>query len=162
LQLASNVVIERPPEVVWAFLGDPANVAKWDRGVASVVEKDSVPRGVGFEFDTIATDDLNLPDKGRMSYRISEVNPHAGRCVVQLTSRTGNARFFENAEWKFDSQPEGNGTKLTCTATFTLRPQYLFLAPLLYLKRNAILFDLSLLKSAIEEKASSKCRKADG
>jgi hypothetical protein len=151
LRLASSIVIERSPEAVWTFLGDPVNVAKWDRGVASVVEKDSAPRGVGFEFDTIAPDDLNLPDKGRMSYRIDEVNPHAGRCVVHLTSRTGNARFFENAVWQFDSQPEGNGTKLTCTATFTLRPQYFFLAPLLYLKRNAILADLSLLKSAIEK-----------
>jgi carbon monoxide dehydrogenase subunit G len=151
LQLASSILIERSPQEVWAFLGDTANVAKWDRGVASVVEKTPVPRGVGFEFDTIAPDELNLPDKGHISYRISEVDPLAGRCVVQLTSRAGNARFFKNAEWKFDSQPEGNGTKLTCTATFTLRPQYFFLAPLLYLKRKAILFDLGLLKSAIEE-----------
>jgi hypothetical protein len=39
---------------------------------------------------------------------------------------------------------------LTCTAVFRLRLGYIFLAPLLYLKRGAIMMDLKLLKSAIE------------
>jgi len=39
---------------------------------------------------------------------------------------------------------------LTCTAEFTLRLRYWFLGPVLYLKRDAILLDLTLLKSAIE------------
>ncbi len=163
MQLSSNIQIERSPEQVWAFLSDPANVSKWDRGVAHVEENATNPRGVGFEFDTIAHDELNLPDRGRMSYRIREANPEAGRCVVELTSRTGNARFFKMAAWRFDSQPAGTGTKLTCTAIFTLRPLYIFLAPLLYLKRNAILFDLGLLKNAIEQQSShhAKMPKAD-
>ncbi len=150
MQLAANILIERSPEQVWANLGDPANVAKWDRGVAKVEETSTAPRGVGFEFDTIAHDRLHLPDQGRMSYRISEVNPEAGRCVVELTSRTGNAQFFKTAAWRFEVQPAGQGTLLTCTAEFALRLRYLFLAPLLYLKKDAILMDLTLLKSAIE------------
>ena len=79
MQLASSIVIERSPEQVWAFLGDPANVAKWDRGVAHVETNSSAPPGVGFELDTIAPSDFKLPDKGRMSYRIREANPEAGR-----------------------------------------------------------------------------------
>lgn len=150
MQLSSSIMIERHPEQVWAFLGDPANVAKWDRGVASVEAKVSVPRGVGFEFDTVAHDNLNLPDRGRMSYRITEVDSAAARCVVELTSRDGNARFFRRAAWQFDTQAAGTGTVLNCTATFNLRPRYLFLGPLLYLKRKAILLDLGLLKRAIE------------
>ena len=154
MRLSSTILIDRSPEQVWAFLGDPANVAKWDRGVASVVENTVTPHGVGFEFDTVAHDELELLDKGRMSYRISEVDPEAGRCVVELTSRTGNARFFKRAEWQFDAQSAGSGTKLTCTVAFDLRPQYFLLAPLLYLKRKAIVFDLGLLKSAIEDQAA--------
>jgi uncharacterized protein YndB with AHSA1/START domain len=149
VQLSANIVIERSPEQVWAYLGDPDNVAKWDRGVAAV-ETPRGPRGAGFEFDTIAHDRFQLRDRGRMSYRISEVNPEAGRCVVELTSRTGNARFFKRAEWRFEVEPAGRGAQLTCTAVFALRLRYLFLAPLMYFKRDAILMDLSLLKKAIE------------
>jgi len=150
MQLSSHIWIDRTPQEVGAFLGDPQNVAKWDRGVAQVEEASSRPRGVGFEFETVAHDRLNLPDKGRMSYRIREVDPEAGRCVVELTSTTGNARFFRSAAWHFQVQPEGTGSRLTCTAVFTLRAAYIFLAPLLYLKRNAILLDLTLLKQAVE------------
>lgn len=150
MQLASNILIDRTPQQVWEFLGDPANVAKWDRGVATVQEGSSVPRGEGFEFDTIAHDGLNLPDRGRMSYRISKVSPEDSLCVVELTSRTGNARFFKTATWQFKTQPADGGTLLTCTAEFALRLRYMFLAPLFYLKRDAILMDLKFLKNAIE------------
>ena len=154
MQLSSRIIIERTPQQVWAFLGDPANVSKWDRGVAAVEESASTSRGVGFEFDTIAHDRFSLPEKGRMSYRISEVDPEAGRCVVELTSRTGNARFFKRAAWQFDVAGDDGGSILTCTATFKLRSRYLFLAPVLYLKRKAILLDITLLKRAVEASES--------
>lgn len=150
MQLSSQIIIERRPWQVWEFLGDPANVPLWDRGVAAVEESTSFPLGVGFEFDTVAYDRFNLPDKGRMSYRISEVDPEAGRCVVELTSRTGNARFFKRAAWQFDVAPVDASSLLTCTAVFDLRARYIFLAPILYLKSDAILLDLTLLKQAIE------------
>jgi hypothetical protein len=151
VQLACDIFIERTPEQVGAFLGNTTNVAKWDRGVAQVEEKSSVPPGVGFEFETLAHDRLNLPDQGRMAYRIAEVDPEKGICVVELTSRSGNARFFRSAAWHFQVRAEGRGSRLTCTAAFTLRPLYCFLGPLLYMKRNAIMLDLTLLKKAIEE-----------
>jgi hypothetical protein len=150
MELASSILIERTPEQIWAYLGDPANVCKWDRGVASVEERLSTPRGVGFEFETIAHARLNLPDQGRMTYRVSEVDPEASLCVVELTSRTGNARFFRTAAWHFEVQSEGTGSRLVCKAVFRLRLLYIFLAPLLHMKRSAILLDLTLLKNAIE------------
>lgn len=113
MQLSSDILIERTPQQVWAFLGDPANVAKWDRGVASVEEKPSTSRGVGFEFDTLAHDQRNLSDRGRMSYRIRELDTVHGICVVELTSTTGNARFFKSAAWHFQVRPEGTGSRLT-------------------------------------------------
>lgn len=150
MQLISDILIACTPQQVWAFLGDPANVANWDRGVARVEENASTQRGVGYEFETVAHDRFKLSDQGRMSYRIKEIDAENRRCVVELTSSTGNARFFRRAEWRFDVCGEGEGTRLTCTAAFELRRRYLFLAPVLFLKRNAILLDLTLLKSAVE------------
>ncbi len=150
MELISSIAIDCPPERVWAFLDDPANVARWDRGVARVEQSTTAPRGVGFEFDTIAHESLNLPDQGRMSYRITTIDPSSHRCVVQLTSRTGNARYFVSAEWRFEVDSLDEGSRLTCTAAFILRRRYFLLAPLLYLKRNAILMDLEFLKKAIE------------
>jgi hypothetical protein len=150
MQLSSDIRIERTPEQVWEFLGDPANVTKWDRGVAQVEENPSTQRGAGFEFETFAHDQLNLPDQGRMSYRVIEVDREGGRCVVELTSRTGNAKYFRSAAWHFHVRAEEEGARLTCTAAFRLRPRYFVLAPLFYWKRDAILMDLTLLKSAVE------------
>jgi hypothetical protein len=154
VQLHSSILIHRTPDQVWKFLGDPANVAKWDRGVADV-EASSQPRGVGYEFNTVAHGRLNLPDQGRMSYRIKEAHPidstsGAGRCVVELTSNTGNARFFQSAEWRFDVRAIPQGSDLTCTAVFTLRWPYLFFGPILYFGRKQIMIDLECLKQAIE------------
>jgi hypothetical protein len=151
MEMTSSVVIDRPPAQVWAFLGDPANVSLWDRGVAGVERTSSSPLGVGSQFDTLAHQKFNLPDSGRMSYRISEADPAAGRCVVELTSRAGNARFFKSAQWHFQVQAIPQGSHLTCSAVFTLRWQYCFLGPLLWLNRKAILIDLNLLKASIEE-----------
>ncbi|MFC5864395.1 SRPBCC family protein [Acidicapsa dinghuensis] len=150
MQLQSSILIHRTPEQVWSFLGDPTNVPKWDRGVAGVEETTSQPTGIGYEFNTVAHDRLNLPDQGRMTYRIKESNPAAGRCIVELTSRTGNARFFKTAEWRFDIHPAPEGSHLNCTAIFTLRWNYLFLGPMLYLGRKQIMIDLECLKQAIE------------
>jgi hypothetical protein len=101
MELKSSILIHRTPEQVWKFLGDPANVAKWDRGVADVEETSLQPRNLGYEFNTVAHGKFNLPDRGRMSYRIKETDPAAGRSVVELTSYSGNARFFRSAEWRF-------------------------------------------------------------
>lgn len=151
MELEARIRIDRSPEQVWNYLGDPANVANWDRGVARVEEKaGSSSSGLGFEFDTLAHDGFKLSDQGRMSYRVSEVNAEAGRCVVELTSRSGNARFFKTAAWRFEVKPAGQGSLLICTAIFAMRLRYIFLAPILYLKRSAILLDLTLLKQAIE------------
>jgi len=65
MRLPSHIVIDCAPEQVWAFLGKPANVAKWDRGVARVEQTASVPRGVGLEFQTIARGENHLPGQTR-------------------------------------------------------------------------------------------------
>jgi hypothetical protein len=144
MRLESKILIHRTPDEVWKFLGDPANVSKWDRGVSEIDYKDSAtPLGPGYEFDTLAHPDRRgLKDRGRMSYRIKNVDP-AGYCTVQLISSDGNARFFKSAEWRFHVEASTEGSWVHCAAVFLLRWQYLFMAPLLYANGKTILFDLN-------------------
>jgi hypothetical protein len=112
--------------------------------------------GGGFEFSTLGTKDRfgSDPEKSKMTYRITGADPVKG-CRVRLISTDGNARYFRNAEWIFNVWPDPEGALITCTARFTLRLAYLFLAPVLFCARNAILRDLTYLKNAIENESFS-------
>lgn len=84
-----------------------------------------------------------------MSYRITEIDPVNG-CTVQLTSKSGNARYFKSAAWRFRVEAESGGSRVFCTAEFTMRWQYALLAPVLYGMKNAIRTDLEQLKRVLE------------
>lgn len=147
MHLEQSIVIRRNPNEVWRFLGSVPNVALWDRGVARTqTTKDSSQWAVGLEFDNFASQST---DRGKMSYRIVESGPD--HCAIQLISSTGNARFFRSALWAFRTQPHPEGTLLICAVDFETRLRYRILAPLLYIKRSAILIDLECLKHAIED-----------
>ena len=151
MQLQSSVHIRRPPEDVWAYLGNVSNIAAWDRGVARSEPNSDTPPGVGFEFDTLAHPSRNSPDGewGKMSYRITEIDPVRG-CTVQLTSSSGNARYFKSAEWRFRVEPEHNGSRIFCSAVFQLKRRYLLLVPVLVVMKKAIRTDLEHLKAKLE------------
>jgi len=136
---------------VWAYLGDVSNVAQWDRGVAATEATSPAAPGVGFEFDTLALRNGKPAENGwgKMSYRITQIDPVNG-CTVQLTSNTGNARYFKSAAWRFRVEAESGGSRVFCTAEFTLRWQYVLLAPVLYGMKNAIRTDLEQLKRVLE------------
>jgi hypothetical protein len=144
MRLGSSIVIHRPLEAVWAYMGDVSNIPKWDRGVADVAYEPTGMTGVGSEFETVA--DVNAPGdvsrNGRMSYRIEAIASERNECTVELTSRDGNARFFKRASWTFRAVGTPSGTLLTCSVHFVLRVQWLVLAPILYLLRGAITRDL--------------------
>lgn len=147
MRLVSEIAIDRSPETVWNYLQSVPNIAQWDRGVARTEMTGAVAEGgVGTEFRTFARAEGD--DWGSMTYRVASVEENC--CRVNLTSREGNARFFREASWTFKTRPLAQGTVLTCIADFTLRLPFLFLAPLLYLKREAITADLRSLKCAIE------------
>jgi carbon monoxide dehydrogenase subunit G len=162
VRLEASIAIHRPPDVVWAFLGDISNLPKWDHGVARAVEAQSAraPKGagVGYEFhtETHAGSLGNENDNGRMAYRVASVDAEAQRCVVDLTSRTGNARFFRRAEWTFQVTPALSGSRVTCAVEFELRAAYFYMAPVLWLTRRSIARDLAQLKRAIECRDSAQ------
>jgi hypothetical protein len=149
--LETSVVIQRSPEEVWAYLGDVNNVAQWDRGVAGVEVTSPTAPGVGFEFATLARSSRTAADKdwGRMSYRITDSDPERG-CTVQLTSTTGNARFFKTAEWRFRVVSDPAGSKVFCAAFFKLRFPWQILAPMFLSMKRAIHADLESLRQRIE------------
>src|SRR5262249_28902256 len=151
MHLETSIGIPRPPQEVWAFLGEVSNSPRWDRGVAGVEQASPGPMGVGSEFATLAgaAGPDGEPARGRMSYRIAEVDPDRQRCSVQLTSADGNARYFKQASWALGTAAVPGGTLLSCSADFALRARYLILAPVLYLMKGAIPADPVRLKRAI-------------
>jgi uncharacterized protein YndB with AHSA1/START domain len=151
MKLEATVEIRRTPEEVWAYLADVSNVSRWDRGVAETRPALNTAPGVGFEFDTLGfpRKGERRKDPGKMSYRVSESDPARG-CTIQLTSRDGNARFFEAAEWRFNVEPASGGARVICAAIFKLRFPYVVLAPIFFLMRGAIRSDLENLKRVLE------------
>jgi carbon monoxide dehydrogenase subunit G len=156
MHLEATVLIHRTPEQVWAYLGDVSNVPRWDRGVAKVRQTSSSQPGIGFEFDTLAHPSRRNAgkDSGKMSYCITEADPARG-CTVQLTSSGGNARFFKNAEWRFQVEPAAEGALVICAAHFTLRLPYLVMTPIFYGMRKAIRSDLENLKRVLENDSAA-------
>lgn len=150
MRLQSRVVIHRTPAEVGRFLGDISNISKWDRGVSQATSASATAMAVGAEFMTVGhagTKD-GAGSQGKMTYRVAEVGHNYS--VVELTSATGNARFFNRASWRFDLDEAPEGTLVTCTADFALRFRYFLLAPILFLMRRAIAGDLKQLKRALE------------
>ena len=151
MRLAANVIIHRPPDQVWDYLGNVSNISAWDRGVAGTQSTSKAPPGVGFEFDTLAhaRGDSANGNWGKMSYRITEADPVRG-CTVQLTSSTGNARYFKAAEWRFRVEAAPEGSQVFCAAHFTLHARYMILAPVFLMMKRAIRNDLESLKRVLE------------
>jgi carbon monoxide dehydrogenase subunit G len=150
MRLESTIVIRRKSEEVWRFLTEPSNLAKWDRGVAMVEMSDAnAPVGVGLEFTTVGHAG-SKPDRGRMRYQVTEADPGQKDFCVELTSRTGNARFFRAAQWHMRVQDAPEGSRVICSTKFRLRVRYLLLGPVLYLMKSRIDRDLVSLKSALE------------
>lgn len=152
MHFEGSIVIRRPREQVWAFLGDISNIAAWDRGVARAEPVGQSRPGVGFEFETFAHPRGNdsKGEWGKMSYRITEIVPD-GACTIELTSRTGNARWVRSGIWRFRAEDAPEGSRVFSEVSFQLRPRYFYLAPLfLLIWRRAMRSDLESLKRALE------------
>ena len=135
MRLESSTFVRCPPDDVWRYLGNVSKIAAWDRGVSRSEITSTTPSGEVLEFDTLAhpfgrSDDGSW---GRMSYRITETDSVRG-CTIQLTNKTGNARYFKSAEWRFRVEAEPGGARIFCAAVFKLKWRYLILAPVLLSK----------------------------
>ncbi len=151
MHLQSTITIRRNAHEVCGFLGEPENLPKWDRGVASVEVKNEITQpGVGFEFTTVGYPGSGA-DHGRMTYRVAEADATGRNVCAELTSRTGNARFFSSAEWRQSVEDWPEGCRVTFSTEFRLRFRYWLLAPVLWMiGASALRRDLVNLKRVLE------------
>jgi hypothetical protein len=80
----------------------------------------------------------------KMSYKVIEFD--SDRSIKILLT---NSRMFKKAIWHFQFGPENEGTAIACHVYFTLKLYYLFLYPVLYLNKKALIRDLNFFKAAL-------------
>ena len=140
MHLKSKIAVDQDIEQVTKFFYEPTSLAKWDRSVAEFFPTSSTGEPVGSTFDTIA------PSGMRMNYEIVEFDTERS-----VKIKLNNSKMFKTAIWHFQFEPIGNRTEIFCGVSVAVRPLYLFLYPVLYFTRSALLRDLSFLKAALDE-----------
>lgn len=148
VHLHSSIIVPQPPEQVWALFEDPYFLPKWDRSVAEIIPTSGDHHAaVGFTFDTIAPKKPWQKEGLRMSYRITENIPG-----YQTKIKLESSPMFKEAVWtmRFEAAPNG-GALITCLVDLELKLRYIFMAPLLWLNKSALLTDLSILKGVIAQ-----------
>lgn len=148
MHFESSVLVRKTVEQAWKFFENPLSLAKWDRSVAKVIPTSSLPVGVGYTFDTIApARGSNAQKEGlRMSYRITEYAPNHYSKIL-LT----HSDIFKEAYWTTLVKAAQEGVEVTMQVDLTLRPLYLFMAPVLLLTSKSAFFrDLQYLKHVME------------
>lgn len=147
MKLKSSITVSHNKEQVWNFFKDPANLAKWDKNVEKVISTSTIPVGVGYTFDTIASAQPGQKKGSRMCYRIIEYVPFHYTRISLVRSR-----IFTKATWTMSVESSGSDTKISCEANLSFRLKYLYLLPLLlFSKRGKLLTDLEHLEHALEE-----------
>jgi hypothetical protein len=63
--------------------------------------------------------------------------------------------MFKTAIWYFQFEPVGERTEITCGVSVSVRFLYMFLYPVLYFTKSALLRDLNFLKVALDEEYGS-------
>jgi uncharacterized protein YndB with AHSA1/START domain len=146
MKLKSTITINHPKERVWAFLKDPANLAKWDGNIDRIIPTSTNPVGVGYTFDTICSAQPGQRKGAKMSYRIIELEPLHNAKILLLHSR-----FFKRAVWTLSVEATGEGTTVGCAVNLSFKLKYLYLAPvLLFSKRGKQLTNLEKFEEALE------------
>ena len=84
-----------------------------------------------------------------MSYLIKEYERGQHHSITLV-----NDPMFKVANWIMNYTPSGESTIIKMLIEFKLRPKFLFLNPIIFLMRKALLGDLTYLKAAIEENDS--------
>ncbi len=143
-----ETTIERPPEVVAAFAGDPTNAPKWYANIKSVEWRTPPPVAVGSRMDFVAQ---FLGRRLAYTYEVAELSEQ------RLVMRTADGPF--PMETTYTWAPVGGGAKAT---RMTLRNRgnpagfSRLAAPVMRIAmRRATTKDLSRLKELLEADAAS-------
>jgi len=113
--------VARPVEDVFAFIGDFANTAQWDPGVASATQSAPGAIGVGTTFDLrVLFNGKELP----MTYRVTAWEP-----PLRVELRGEGARSTAVDDIRCIASPQG-GTTISYSADLRLRGVFRILEPL--------------------------------
>jgi hypothetical protein len=152
MKFKSAITVDQSEEAVWEFLKEPTNLAKWDKNIYKVVSTSSKPVGVGYTFDTFASEQPGQKKGARMSYRIIE---YAALEYIRIL--LVRSRIFKKAIWTMTVKPTPKGTRISCKVHLTFRIKYLYLLALLLIsKRCRLLTDMEKLPAALNSLKSTK------
>ncbi|HEV8083147.1 MAG TPA: SRPBCC family protein [Chitinophagaceae bacterium] len=140
MRLQSKILVEQNIEQVTKFLYEPSSLAKWDRSVSEMIPVSSSGQPVGSTFDTIA------PSGMKMNYEVIEFDSERS-----VKIKLNNSKMFKTAIWHFQFDPIDKRTEITCNVFIRVRFLYIFLYPVLYFSKSALLRDLTFLKTALNE-----------
>jgi len=82
----------------------------------------------------------------KMNYEVIEFDSERS-----VKIKLNNSRMFKTAIWHFQFDPVGERTEITRNVFIRIRFPYIFLYPVLYFNRSALLRDLKFFKVALNE-----------
>ncbi len=136
-----ETTIERPPEVVAAYAGDPGNAPEWYANIASVVWRTPPPVVVGSRMDFVAR---FLGRRLAYTYEVVELVPER-----RLVMRTADGPF--PMETTYTWEPAGGDTRMTLRNRGTPSGFAKVAGPVLErAMRRATTKDLARLKALLE------------
>jgi uncharacterized protein YndB with AHSA1/START domain len=139
-----ETVIQRPVEVVAAYVGDPSNAPEWYVNIESVVWRTEPPVGVGSRMDFVAH---FLGRRLAYTYEVVELVP--GR---RLVMRTAQGPFPMETSYEWSATDDG-ATRMTLRNRGEPRGFAGVAAPLMAASmRRANTKDLARLKRLLESR----------
>jgi carbon monoxide dehydrogenase subunit G len=139
--ITQSVMVNRPVEEVWDFIGSFENTTRWSRGVLEARQTSDGPLGVGSRLQTVVK---AFGRRRTADYLVTEYEPnHAFAFEVTSGPMTSRARY--------SVEPAGAGTRLTASGEAQATGLYKLLAPVLVrtLERHSQ-DDLTNLKRILE------------
>lgn len=139
--ITQSVMVNRPVEEVWDFIGSFENTTRWSRGVLEARQTSDGPLGVGSTLQTVVK---AFGRRRTADYLVTEYEPnHAFAFEVTSGPMTSRARY--------SVEPAGAETRLTASGEAQATGLYKLLAPVLVrtLERHSQ-DDLTNLKRILE------------
>ena len=141
VDVITEVVIDRPLDVVATYAGDPTNAPEWYVNIRSVEWRTPGPVALGSRMDFVAT---FLGRRIAYTYEVTELEPGA-RLVMQ--SAEGPFPMRTTYTW----EPSGTGTRMTLRNTGEPSGFSRLAAPAMQAAmRRAMTKDLAALKRILE------------
>lgn len=144
VDVSTDIVINRPVEVVAGFAADPDNATRWYVNIKSVTWKTPKPLSIGSQVEFTAG---FLGKKMVYTYEITEFTPNS-----KLVMRTASGPFPMETTYLWERMP-GNETRMTLRNRGTPSGFSRWVIPIMeFAMKKANRNDLKRLKAQLEKK----------